>query len=1034
MKLDILRLKRVIDDVSELVYRHQTPINQFKILNDKRQDGYLLDSATWEDFRVGENWHGKEAHRWFKTIIKLPEKYEGEAVLFRLTTGREGQWDACNPQFLFYVNQNLVQGCDVNHRDVLITDCAKGGEEYEIAFLAYSGSEGMDLLISCDLYVLDTETEALYYDMKIPVESVELIYDNDVYNKNEILKLLNPVIDHLDLRQPYSNSYYSNLSHCRLMLKEAFYSTKRNEQTVYAIGNTHIDIAWLWTVEQTREKVLRSYSTVIELMDRYPDYKFIGSQAILYQFVKDQNPKLYERIKEKVEQGQWEVDGGMWLEADCNIPSGESLVRQLLKGEIFFEKEFGVRSKILWLPDVFGYSAALPQILKLFDMPYFVTTKLAWNQYNQLPNDTFVWRGLDGSEVFTFMPTTCDYNKSLGNNISFTDTRNTTTYTGMLGPNMTLGTYDRFQNKDMLEDTLMLYGYGDGGGGPTKEMLENEKRLKYGLPGMPKIKTSFCREYLDYAYDKLMSQKNVPTWDGELYFEYHRGTLTSNGKVKRWNRKLEILLRKLEIITTSRFVNNNIQVPRLELANIWDVVLLNQFHDIIPGTSISEVYDVANKEYSEAYDLGSQLMRENDDSSNIVTIFNDLSFSNTDIVKMKVDSNDYVCIKGSGMPVQYTGDKEIIFIATEVPAFSSVSYEFEKGAVDDLVSQSIESFEFDNDFYYVRLNNKGEIESLVEKQGNYEFFNELGNQLIAYEDRPGNWDNWDVDAFYRRKPYRFDTKHKMRLIENGPIRWTVETHHKMGNSHIKQCIHMYKDLARIEFTHDVDWNEHHLLLRTEFPTSIYQNKATFDIQFGSVERETTSNHSWDTAKFETCGHKWADIGNRTTGFSLMSDSKYGYSARGGTLGLSLIKSGKYPNETADIGKHYYRYAIYPHKGKWYEADTIEVAESFNSSMSRINQNDMIDPIIDIIEGDVAIDAIKLAEKDDSIIIRLHEHKNGDENVKMVVHNQLYKPQLVNLREEKIESLSMIDQTIELTFKPFEIKTLSLAKKNNKDTH
>lgn len=1032
MKLDVLRLKRVMEDVHKLIYRHRLPIDQFKILDDKRQDGYLLDDVNWKEFVVGENWRGTKVHRWFRTKIEIPANYEGETVVFRLTTGREGQWDACNPQFLFYVNQTLVQGCDVNHREVIITEDARAAEVYEIAFLAYSGSEGSDLLIACELFVLDNETEALYYDLKIPIESIELIYDKDAYHKSEMLRLLNPIVDHLDLRAPYSSTYYENLTQCRRMLKESFYSHERDEQTVYAIGNTHIDIAWLWTVEQTREKVLRSYSTVIELMDRYPDYKFIGSQAILYQFVKEQNPKLYERIKEKISMGQWEVEGGMWLEADCNIPSGESLVRQFLKGELFFEKEFGTRSKILWLPDVFGYSAALPQILKQFDMPYFVTTKLAWNQYNQLPNDTFVWRGLDGSEVFTFMPTTCDYNKNMGNNISFTDTRNTTTYTGILGPNMTLGTYERFQNKDLLDDTLMLYGYGDGGGGPTKEMLENEKRLKYGLPGVPKIKTSFCRDYLDMAYDKIRHQKNRPTWDGELYFEYHRGTLTSNGQVKSWNRKLEILLRKLEILTTSRFVQNNISVPKKVLSKIWDVVLLNQFHDIIPGTSISEVYEVTNKEYAEAYDMAMDLI-DQENVNDQVTVFNDLPFLNTDVIKAAVHGHEYGSVKGTDHPVQYISDNEIIFIG-DVPAFSSKTYEFEPGSHQEFQAQIIDGFEFDNEFYQIIFNDKGQIESLKEKGSGYEYFDDLGNQLIAYEDRPANWDNWDVDAYYRRKPYGFDTTSEMRLIENGPIRWTIETHHTMGQSHIKQLIHMYKELPRIEFAHEVDWREHHLLLRTEFPTNLYQNKATFDIQYGSVERETTANHSWDTAKFETCGHKWMDMGHRTAGISLMSDSKYGYSARGGTLGLSLIKSGKYPNETADIRKHNYRYAIYPHQHQWFESSTIEQAEMFNGPMLRISQETCVEPIVNVVEGDVFIDAIKMAEKDDRIIIRLHEHKNGYEKVKLVVHDQLFEPNLVNLREEVIDALSMKEQVIELTFKPFEIKTISFHKKSDKDTH
>jgi|LGOV01.1.fsa_nt_gb alpha-mannosidase len=1022
MKLDILRLKRLIEDLQKLIYRYEMPVERFKILDDKRQDGYLLESSSWQDFTVGENWKAEDAHRWFRTTLVLPEEYTGETVVFRITTGREGQWDACNPQFLFYVNEKLIQGCDVNHREVILTDSAKANESFDIAFLAYGGTEGKDLMIQCHVMVLDSETEALYYDFKMPVETAELIYDKDAYNRIKLFKGLDPVADRLDLRSLYTSDYYEMVSDCRAMLKKAFYTDIGEQPVVYAIGNTHIDIAWLWTVEQTREKVLRSYATVLELMDRYPDYKFIGSQAILYQFVKEQKPDLYKRIKEKVISGQWEVDGGMWLEADCNIPSGESLIRQVLKGERFFEEEFGVRSKTLWLPDVFGYSAALPQILKQFDIPYFVTTKLAWNQYNQLPNDVFMWRGLDGSEVLTFMPTTTDYNKNLGNNISFTDTRNTTTYTGILGPNMTLGTYERFQNKDIIEDTLMLYGYGDGGGGPTREMLENEKRLKFGLPGIPRIETSFNSTYLDMAYNKLKDEASTPTWDGELYFEYHRGTLTSNGSVKRWNRKLEVLVRKLEILTTMAYINQGVEVPKATLEKIWDILLLNQFHDIIPGTSIAEVYDVAEKEYQMAYELGQSLLSNKANGRN-VTVFNDLSYNSSDVVHMNVDGNDIVALN-SKQQLQYISHDEVVFMAEDVPALGFKSFELVTGEKKLKEKELISGFDFENDYYSVRFNHKGEITTLIEKQTGYEYFNDFGNQLIAFEDRPANWDNWDIDAFYQRKPYEFDSS-EMYLTESGPVRWTIETVRLMGNSVIKQKIHLYKALPRIEFVHDVDWQENNLLLRTQFPTTIYQNKATFDIQFGSVERETTNNNTWDLAKFETCGHKWMDLGNNSVGLSLMSESKYGYSAKQGVMGLSLIKAGTYPNETADIGKHHYAYALYPHAKRWSEAQTIEQAERFNSELTVVNtSNNLAEQIVYLVEGDVFIDAIKLSEDGRRVIVRLHEHKNAYTHVDMKISSKLKNPQVVNLREEVQASIEMNNQLLKLTFKPFEIKTLS----------
>ena len=400
------------------------------------------------------------------------------------------------------------------------------------------------------------------------------------------------------------------LSEAEELLDKEFYTTvDQDSPLVSAIGHTHIDIAWLWTVEQTKEKVLRSFSTVLRLMEQYPNYKFMSSQPILYQFVKEQEPEMYEKIKQRIREGRWEVDGAMWLEADCNLTGGESLVRQIIKGERFFREEFGISSKSLWLPDVFGYSAALPQILKRSGIPYFMTTKIAWNQYNQLPNDTFMWKGIDGSEVFVFMPTACDFDKTLGLNVSFTDTRNTTTYTGIINPNMALGTFKRFQNRDLTENTIMLFGFGDGGGGPTKEMLENAERLRYGMPGIPRIQQEFETEFFDRTYDTIAKLPDMPKWNGELYFEYHRGTLTSMGKNKRYNRKNEILYTQLETLA-SMLKEKGVEYPEEVIERGWEILLLNQFHDIIPGSCIEEVYVQTDKEYEEILSRGKETLHQ----------------------------------------------------------------------------------------------------------------------------------------------------------------------------------------------------------------------------------------------------------------------------------------------------------------------------------------------------------------------------------------------------------------------------------------
>ena len=444
-----------------------------------------------------------------------PPRLDGAHVEFLITTGREGQWDATNPQMLFYLNGKIVQGVDVNHREILMSPRANAGEQYEIAILAYSGSVPGDLIIRTELVQVDDAVEKAYYDFLVPVQVSRLLKKPDEENYRRILVKLGPAADALDLREPYSSRFNRSIEEMERIVKKEFYeNVNTSSPVVSAIGHTHIDIAWLWTVDQTREKVVGSFSTVLELMDRYPDYKFMSSQPILYQFVKEQEPELYERIRDRVREGRWETDGAMWLESDCNLPAGESLVRQIIKGEQFFREEFGISSRCLWLPDVFGYSAAIPQILKKCGIPYFLTTKIAWNQFDQLPNDTFMWKGIDGSRVFVFMPTACDFDKTLGLNVSFTDTRNTTTYTGIVNPNMTLGTFKRFQNRDLTEDTLMLFGYGDGGGGPTKEMLEEAKRLRYGLPGIPRLVQENERDFFDRIYHDIASKPGMPVWDG----------------------------------------------------------------------------------------------------------------------------------------------------------------------------------------------------------------------------------------------------------------------------------------------------------------------------------------------------------------------------------------------------------------------------------------------------------------------------------------------------------------------------------------
>ena len=896
-------------------------------------------------------------------------------------------------------------------------------------------------MIHTYLIAVDDRVQKLYYDLLIPLQSAYVLKKADEENYRRVLQSMAPALDALDLRDAYSEKFYSSIEKAEQILKEAFYSEERECPTVSAIGHTHIDIAWLWTVEQTREKVLRSFSTVLRLMEQYPDYKFMSSQPILYQFVKEQEPEMYEKIKERIREGRWEVDGAMWLEADCNLTGGESLVRQIIKGHRFFLEEFGKESKSLWLPDVFGYSAALPQILKKSGIPYFMTTKIAWNQYDQLPNDTFIWKGIDGSEVFAFMPTTTDYDKDQGLNISFSDTRNTTTYTGIVNPNMALGTFKRFQNRDLTEDTLMLFGFGDGGGGPTKEMLESAERLKYGIPGIPKIRQEFEQDYFDRTYEKIHDLPDMPTWDGELYFEYHRGTLTSMARNKRSNRKNEILYTQMETASCMAGIEKDEQLQNV-LDKGWDILLINQFHDIVPGSSIKPVYEQTDKEYHEIEEAGKEELnrvvsaavgRLSMEKEGVV-VMNTQGYERDDLVVLDdgTEIPRLVDEDGRNVPAQKTADGRYLLYVSHIPPLGYKKlYETE-----ELLEESTGKewdYTFENPFIKVCFNEKMEITSLYEKEAEKELIQDgrCGNVLRTYEDRPMQWDNWDIDVFYQRKPYEADWYSPARVIENGEVRMVVEFECGFLDSTVTQQVCLYHQIPRIDFRTKADWKTHHVILKTHFSVDVNTTRASYEIQFGNVERETTNNYSWDTAKFEACGHKWADLSENSSGISLLNDCKYGYGIKKGDMSLTLIKSGTYPNEDADIGEHEFTYSIYPHAGRWQEAKTVEMAYNLNVPMlaKRTGRQEgcggEYESFLKCSQESCFVEVIKKAEDGNGVIVRMYENKNNRVRAQIQTAYPIAHVYECNLLEENEEELTAGKNCFETVFKPYEIKTFRL---------
>ena len=528
------------------------------------------DSMPWEAFDSStDRWYGKDVYYWFRAQFTVPQSMDGKCIFLKIHTQIEEWDDGRNPQFLLFVDGKAVQGQDMNHREVRLTDCAEAGRTYTLDLQAYTGILHNEFALKVTADETDLALLKLYYDLKAPADAYHYKRMPEGRTRSLLIEALNGAINKLDLRNPHSPEFDASVAEAQAYIDEHLYQNPElighDEIIASCIGHTHIDVAWWWTVSQTREKTARSFSTVLKLMDEYPDYKFMSSQPQLYVFLKERYPEVYAKIKERVKEGRWIPEGGMWLEADCNLTSGESLVRQFLYGKKFFKDEFDIDSKILWLPDVFGYSGALPQIMKECGIEYFMTTKLAWNQIDKFPHDTFMWKGIDGTGILTHLITT----PGVGQDVKQT---HFTTYNGMLDADAVIGAWDRYQNKDLNNEVLICYGFGDGGGGPTRQMLECSSRLEKGIAGIPKVVQESPVEYFERLDERVRNHKRLPVWEGELYFEYHRGTLTSMGRNKKGNRKSELAMMDLELLSVLA-QEKGVSYPKDELDRMWKIVL-----------------------------------------------------------------------------------------------------------------------------------------------------------------------------------------------------------------------------------------------------------------------------------------------------------------------------------------------------------------------------------------------------------------------------------------------------------------------------
>ena len=1014
------RISVICNELKDLTFVKKIPVDGItykKGLYFKPEEADQAEGA-WDPFDTKTmHWYGPDEHYWFRTTITIPEEMDQKPVYLKAAT-QVDHWDyARNPQFVIFVNGEATQGLDINHQMVLIDECAKAGQTYEIDLQAYTGVMFAELTFSLEYVQFDEKINRLYYDIVVPYNAFARMEEDDKVRK-DLVTILNDTVNLIDLRTPYSENFYQSVEEATAYIEKAMYEDMAGYDDVIAtcIGHTHIDVAWLWTVAQTREKVVRSFSTVLKLMEQYPNYKFMSSQPVLYQFLKERYPELYEKIKERVKEGRWEPEGGMWVEADCNLTSGESLVRQFYYGKKFFKEEFGIDSRILWLPDVFGYSGALPQIMKRSGIDYFMTTKLAWNQVNKVPYDTMMWKGIDGSEIFTHLITT------LG--IGQDEKDFFTTYNGMLHPDAIIGGWHRYQNKEINNDILIAYGYGDGGGGPTSDMLETSKRMEKGIRGIPKVRQEFAGKYFEELEKRVAGNKRLPVWEGELYFEYHRGTYTSMGRNKRSNRKCEQLLMDTELLQVLTGTEE-----REEMESIWKTVLMNQFHDILPGSSIAEVYEVTKEEYAHIESRLAELIQEKlhlltEEKEQAISVFNTLGFERNDIVSLaNCEGTALLDEDGNKFPVQKTADGAVAYV-TGLPSKGGKTFQvIHEEVANDMLHITEEGI--DTPFYQIAIDENGLFTSIYDKECDREVLQDgqVANLFTMYEDKPMHYDCWDIDMYYSEKFWELKDAMRVEWTERGPVRATLEIDRKANNSIIKQKVHFYADSRRIDFDTWVDWKEHQTLLKVHFPVNIHTDEATFEIQFGNLKRKIHTNTSWDEARFESCGQKWADLSEGNYGVSLLNDCKYGHSAKNGNIALTLIKSGIEPNKTADQEEHIFTYALYPHAGSWNAEGTVKEAYKLNQRAYAVaGAMKKETSFIAANKANIVIETIKEAEAKDGIIVRLYECENSLTKANLTFANEVAEVIECNLMEEEEQAIPCEGHNVTITVKPYEVKT------------
>lgn len=1047
---------------------------------------------NWEEIKLPAVWSEVEnITTFFKSLFKFPDSNKENNIWeFKFKTGGEA---------LLAIDGEIVHGLDRNHSQMIVDSSYYNGKRVELVIEAALDRinkiylelpEYKHFFSQSEFRIIDREGKEFYYNLLSLFELKEelKIREDNTYKKLEVIY---QKLKELYYREKRKN----NKTNFKLLNKNYYLEIEeiedQNNYKISCFGHAHIDLAWLWQFKETVRKSARSFSTALNLIKAYPEFKFIQSQPKLYQYIEECFPELFEKIKLEVKNNNWQVEGGMWVEADTNLISGESLVRQFLYGKKYIKDNFNEESKVLWLPDVFGYTASLPQIMKKAEVDYFMTSKISWNDTNDFPYSIFNWVGIDGSEVLTHVPRVIlpyTYNgevdaakiKEIETNYKEQKEENVFEYK--------FGDSSNYFKQDRVipdQNLIYIYGYGDGGGGVTEEFIEKLKRFK-DLPGLPDIDFSQPREYFA-RIDQERSQKDIsyPDWRGELYLEYHRGTYTSQAKIKLKNRRLEEKIKKAEILNTVYQTD-----CQEDLKKLWQDILSNQFHDILPGTSIKEVYQDVEEIYKEVESKLDKIIDNNLDQAlilkedNLISVEDDVadkaeyflvwnSLARKRNSYLEIDCCDLDFNIEAGVQVKSLPEEEALKFSfqqnidsegilkiylEEFPALSAkiIKIEAAKGDISkgkklnfrEMTYSSSrlqeELLEIENQYYRLQFAADGSITSIYDRKLERELIEsgKKANQLQFFTDKPPRYDAWEIEADFADKEIKNELELEDLTVEEDNLEKRVTINWKFRDSTIKQEIILLKDKKRIDFDCEINWLEREILVKTAFPVDILNDQASYEIAFGQIKRPTTNNNDYEKAQFEVPAHRWADLSESGFGVSLLNDSKYGYDIKNNLMRLTLLKSSNYPDPDADYGKHQFRYSLYSHNGLLRESNTLKEAEDINEKLLikklenlknfsfNSQKKQLFKSIAEIIAGKSRISAVKNSEEDKAVILRLYEPYGGRDQVKIKIADffKIKEVEEVNLLENSLgknNDIELNNNILSFKMKRFEIKTLKL---------